>query len=187
MWSRVGYTLEMEEQPTLLVRDPLVPWKKEGDTFSLTEKDGTQTKMQIMKVENAVTLAKEFGFNLQRDIPAYYLNTAPSKTANGAYVDRLDALLFYSGTSEITKRHEIIHAIEFRQEVTQELKTFFEKIKDIFPDGIEKDGLTFFNYRKDIHEFIADGYTHPLFISVLKEHNLYDEFLAVTKYLNVFI
>lgn len=43
--------------------------------------------------------------------------------------------------------------------------------------------LTYYPFKKSIHEFIADGRTKPAFIAALKKEGLYDDFVAVSAYL----
>ena len=40
-----------------------------------------------------------------------------------------------------------------------------------------------FNFKKNIHEFIADGYSKQYFINALKKEWLYEIFLKKTKYI----
>jgi hypothetical protein len=53
---------------------------------------------------------------------------------------------------------------------------------DITEDSFEGWAVSF-NFQKNIHEFIADGYSKEIFINALKKENLYAEFLDKTEYL----
>lgn len=165
-------------------------WKEVGDVFVFENEDEAPIEIAVVKIENARIVAASLGLNLERDVPVYHLDKTPlfkkrRTHALGAYVDRWDAIFFYPVTDEVTKRHEIVHAIEYRQQVTVELQNFFDRIKALYPEGMEINGNTTFNFAKNIHEFLADGYTSKVVTETLKVACLYDEFLAVTAYLNV--
>jgi hypothetical protein len=53
---------------------------------------------------------------------------------------------------------------------------------DINEDSFEN-WVVSFNFQKNIHEFIADGYSKEVFINALKKENLYAEFLDKTAYI----
>ncbi len=165
-------------------------WKKIGDIFVFENEDEAPVEIAVVKIENAREIASSLGFLLERDVPIYHLDKTPifkkiRSHGLGSYVDSLDAILFYPVTDEVTKRHEIVHAIEYRQEITRELQNFFDRIKKLYPEGMEINGSTTFNFAKNIHEFLADGYTSKVVIEILKKAGLYGEFLTVTAYLNI--
>jgi hypothetical protein len=143
-------------------------------------------KIEITDVCNARQLALEYGFNLMRDVPVYVLAKFPH-AARGSYSTDLDVIFFYPNTNEHTKKHEIVHSIECPQNASQELGDFFIKVKNLFPEGVEVNGGATFNFKKNIHELIADGYTHQGVIDALKQKGLYEEFLQVTKYMNILL
>jgi hypothetical protein len=161
-------------------------WKKVGESFIFVSSEGVEKSVRILKVLRAQELAASHGLNLERNIPAYVLEK-PFRQARGAYHEGVDAIFLLEALrgDEITVRHEIVHAIEMKKEISEELEAFFEKVKATFPEGIERDGISFRNFRKNVHEFLADGYTHPLLIATLEEQGLYDEFLSVTSYLKI--
>ena len=119
--------------------------------------------------------------NVKNPVPIYYLEWAWIR--KGWYNINEDYILMFSNADDETLKHEIIHSIEYKQKPTKELEEFYEMVKvDITEDSFEGWAVSF-NFQKNIHEFIADGYSKGIFINALKKENLYAEFLDKTEYL----
>ena len=158
-------------------------WLTPGGFVSF-EEGGILKRVEILSVLSAQDLAITFGINLQRNIPVYVLK-APLGRSNGAYSLEHDAVFFYPHTTEIVKKHELVHAVERPQMPTEDLKSFFTTVKAMYLEGLEMDGGVLNNFVRDIHEFIAEGYTNPVVNNELTEKGLYDQFLKCTEYLEV--
>ena len=175
------------ENKDLSVSVEILPpsWMKVGDNieFQGDSEDATQS-IEIIGVCNARVLARGYGLNLTRDIPVYQLKRNPHN-ARGSYSFENDFILFYPNTNEKVRKHEIVHAIEMSQVVSSELEDFFRRVIDLFPEGIEFNGAGIFNFKKNVHELVADGYTEQSVIQAFKEKDIYTEFLSTTKYLHV--
>lgn len=91
----------------------------------------------------------------------------------------------FENVDDLTLKHELIHSIEFKQEVTEALYALYEEAKQTINESSfsNSNGFVTFNFTKNIHEFIADGYSKEPFIQAMKNENLYDKFLETTKYL----
>lgn len=150
---------------------------KKGDSIQIGERN-----YRISKVAPANEVGKELGLQVRRQVPVYYLD-GPSGISRGAYHPERDMILVFRQTDTETLRHELIHAIEYHQEKTQSLVRLYERaLLKITEDSFE-DGFITFNFKKNIHEFIADGLTKPALIDALKKEGLYDEFMNETAYL----
>ena len=163
-------------------------WKKAGDTVSIIGPDGAVAVVcRIDRVESGRAFARERGLNLTRDIPIYFLDRPFKRGISGAYSEEGDRIYLLTAriSDERTIRHEIVHAIEKKQEISEELLAYFERVKALYPEGIEHNGGAIFNFKKDVHEFLADGYTQQILIDELKKKGLYEEFLRVSEYLKI--
>jgi hypothetical protein len=60
---------------------------------------------------------------------------------------------------------------------------FYELVKNKISEKSFDGNTVSFNFRKNIHEFIADGYSKDSFINALKKEQLYEKFLQKTKYI----
>lgn len=163
-------------------------WKKKGESIEIVQGKEKEI-LTIHDVESAMHKAKKLGINLLRDIPVYYVkevHATGERDAMYILTNEGEYVLMYPVATDFELRHELIHAIECTQEPTQELLELYEKVKQVIWESsfTDADG-EWFNFKKNIHEFLADGYNHPWFISALKKEGLYDEFLAVTSYLGI--
>ena len=75
----------------------------------------------------------------------------------------------FDNADEITLKHEIIHSIEYNKSIPNELYDFYEIVKNKISEESFDDGIVSFNFMKNIHEFIADGYSKQPFINALKK------------------
>ena len=141
-----------------------------------------EQKFVVEKVSDGRKLAEEFGLTLSRYVPVYYLDGI-SPRREGAYHPKLDCILVFKNTEKDILKHEIIHAIEFPQEKSPGLLSLYERAKAIINEDSFSGNLVSFNFRKNISEFIADGYTKSALIDALKKEGLYEEFLKETAYL----
>ena len=80
--------------------------------------------------------------------------------------------------------HEIMHALLVRfinsHDISKlEFQEMYNYLKEsVTEDDVTLDGLTSFNFIKNVHEFIADAITLPNMIQALKNHGLYEEVLG---------
>ena len=86
-------------------------------------------------------------------------------------------------TDEITLKHEIIHSIEYNKPIPDTLFRFYDLVKNKISEKSFDGEVASFNFMKNIHEFIADGYSKQPFINALKNEWLYEKFLKETEYI----
>lgn len=150
-----------------------------GDRIHIQDRSYT-----ILRVDSAYDVGKKFGLYPSKDIPVYWLDSS-GPGARGAYVPSERMVLFFTNTDESTQAHELVHAIEFFQDKSPGLVGVYEEVLlRISEDSFEGGGASF-NFRKNIHEFIADGITKPPFIAALRKEGLYDRFIQESAYLFV--
>lgn len=137
---------------------------------------------EIEEIKDSVDLGNQFGVPIKRNFKILFLDGNGQKR-KGAYSPELDVVLLFKNTDEQTIKHELIHGIEYQKEKSPELVDFYEKAKDLINEDSFSGDFVSFNFRKNISEFIADGYTKEPFISALKKEGLYEDFLEKTKYL----
>ena len=75
--------------------------------------------------------------------------------------------------------HEIIHSLEMTKQIPEQLNIFYKKVLEVLPDNSNLQP----NFRKNIHEFVADAYSKNGLIETLKNKGLYDEFINLTRYI----
>lgn len=159
--------------------------KKVGDTVVIFGPKGEKYNLTITAVESSEAEASRLGIAVTKDIPIYHLDkNVPFMDAGIGH--GADHIVMFPISRDHDLRHELIHSVELSCQPTQELLDFYEKVKGIISESsfIETDGETY-NFSKDIHEFIVDGYNHPWFISALKKEGLYEEFIRLTKYMKI--
>jgi hypothetical protein len=149
----------------------------EGESMKIND-----TGFRILEVRPASDVAEEFGLSIRRQVPVYYLEGV-SPGREGAYHPELDCILIFANAREDTLRHELIHAIEFPQEKRPGLLALYERARRLLSEDSFTEGGTSFNFRKNISEFIADGYTKDIFMQALKKEDPYEDFLRETAYL----
>ena len=115
-------------------------------------------------------------------MPIYYIEGSwwPRKWA---YDSKKNIIYIFDNADSETLKHEIIHSIEFNKPVSNELYNFYELAKNIISEKSFDGNAVSFNFKKNIHEFIADWYSKQLFINALKKEWIYGDFLKKTKYI----
>lgn len=152
---------------------------KVGDSFFIDDKEYT-----IERVESATEMAIQYGLRVDRHVPVYFLNEAAVNNAHGAYDTENDIVLIYKNmTDPKTLEHEFVHVVEYHQESTPELLSLYDRVRETITENSFDHGFVRFNFRKSIHEFIADGKTNFAFIEALKKEELYEDFQKETAYL----
>lgn len=159
--------------------------KKVGDTVAIFNPKGEKITLTILRVGSSLQESDRLGIAVPIDIPIYYLDKdLPFMDAGIGHGG--DHIVMFPSSDDQNLRHELIHSVELSHAPTPELLDLYEKVKQSVTEGSfrDADGETY-NFLKDIHEFIVDGYNHAWFISAIKREGLYDEFLRVTKYMKV--
>lgn len=175
--------MENNSGPESLVQK--VEAKKVGDTVAIFNPKGERLTLTILKVGSSLQEAGRLGIAVQSDIPIYYLDKdLPFMDAGIGHGG--DHIVMFPISDDQNLRHELIHSVELSHAPTQDLLDLYEKVKQVIQEDSfrDTDGETY-NFSKDIHEFIVDGYNHAWFISALKREGLYDQFLRVTKYMKI--
>lgn len=148
---------------------------------------GESNEYTVEKIEMAQDVGKRFGLNITRQVPVYWLKGFSSGRQGGYHMSTDSVFMFENNTDLHTLEHELVHVVEYNLEKSPELISLYEKAKSIITTedflSLDFDGYVTWNFTRDIHEFIADGKTNPVFIAVLKKVGLYDEFLKETAYL----
>ncbi len=148
-----------------------------GDKITIAEKEHV-----IERVSFAAELGKEFGLRLPEHIPIYWLSNVGSRQ-RGAFVPEKQIVLFFANTDRETQEHELTHVLEYDREKSVGLAVLYERVIATINDDSFEGSFSSYNFRKNIHEFIADGRTKPAFIAALKKEGLYDAFVQETAYL----
>jgi hypothetical protein len=148
---------------------------------------GESNEYTVEKVEMAQDVGKRFGLNITRPVPIYWLKGFSPGRQGGYHMSTDSVFMFENNTDEHTLEHELVHVVEYNLEKSSPLVSLYEKAKSIITEedflSLDFNGIVTWNFTRDIHEFIADGKTNPVFIAVLKKVNLYDEFLKESAYL----
>jgi len=120
---------------------------------------------------------------IENPIPIYFLEWVWRN--KWWYHPELKIIILYSNSDEETIKHEIIHSIEFDREKSENLISLYEQVKIVIHEDSfsESNGFVTFNFRKNIHEFIADWYSKVAFINAMKKEWLYEQFIQKTNYL----
>lgn len=160
-------------------------FKKVGDSVAIFSPNGEKQTLTILRLGSSSQEAIRLGISLRKDISIYYLDRDLSFMDAGIGHGGSHIVMFPS-SSDQNLRHELIHAVELSHNPTQELLDFYQRVKMSISENSfsDTDGVTY-NFSKDIHEFIVDGYNNAWFISALKKEGLYEEFLKVTEYLQI--
>jgi hypothetical protein len=175
----------MESNPTLETFEQKIEAKKVGDTIAIFNPKGEKLTLTILRLGSSAQESGRLGIAVRTDIPIYYLDKdLPFMDAGIGHGG--DHIVMFPSSDDQNLRHELIHSVELSHVPTQELLDLYEKVKRVISEDSfhDTDGETY-NFSKDIHEFIVDGYNHAWFISALKREGLYDEFLKATEYMKV--
>ena len=139
-------------------------------------------KYKIKKVSNSAKEGKKLWLNIKNPIPIYFVEWSWI-FMQWAYHKKRNIIFMFDNADAITLKHEIIHSLEFNKPIPNELYEFYELAKSKISEESFDDMAVSFNFKKDIHEFIADWYSKTPFIVALKKEWLYEEFLQKTKYI----
>jgi len=150
-----------------------------GDSITIGERS-----YEIITIRSASDVGRGFGLTIRRSVPVYYLDGI-SIQSKGAYHPEQDIVLVFTNTDDDTLHHELTHVVEYHQEASSELLELYERVKRVVTEDSFEGEFVSWNFRKHIHEFIADGRTKPAFIAALKKERLYEDFVRVTAYLFV--
>lgn len=158
------------------------------DLLSITiEWDSNDNKsFSVLRTSDSKIEWERFGLNIKRNIPVYFLQWRSSQR-KGGYDHENDIIILFENVGDYVLKHELVHSIEMKQSISEELNSFYEKSKKVITEDSFSDGYFTFNFMKHIHEFIADGYSNDSFINAMKKENLYDEFLEKTQYLEILV
>lgn len=127
----------------------------------------------VSRVEDATPLYKENGLSTSRNIPVIYVKESLG-TRTGSYVPSIDAIVLSEKNSDLkTLKHELVHSIEYSIN-SETLVPLYEKVKEtITEDSFET--VVSNNFRKNIHEFIADTISSEIFRNALQKEGLLDD------------
>ena len=132
---------------------------KKGDTISIGDSNFTVSRVE-----------KDSNYN----VPIVYVKES-LQTRKGGFIPSLNAVIVSEiNTDEETIKHELIHSKEYSID-TSSLNTLYEKVKQIITEDSFIDGVVTNNFRKNIHEFIADALTKSTFRNALKKEGILDE------------
>ena len=132
---------------------------KKGDTISIGDSNFTVSRVK-----------KDSNYN----VPIVYVKES-LQTRKGGFIPSLNAVIVSEiNTDEETIKHELIHSKEYSID-TSSLNTLYEKVKQIITEDSFIDGVVTNNFRKNIHEFIADALTKSTFRNALKKEGILDE------------
>jgi len=162
------------------------PKENKKDTYNIGQKvvienkDSSNTEYEIVNILDSQKVVTQLDFDYVIKNPVVVLIL--DKQLRGAlagYHQDLNIILANNETSPEIMLHEIVHSIEMTKPISSELQSFYEKVLEILPDNSNLQP----NFRKNIHEFVADAYSKKGFIETLKNKGLYDEFKELTKYI----
>lgn len=148
--------------------------------FSVISIDWIQYKTK--KISNSIEEGKNLWLNIKTPVPIYYIKWS-WWLRKWAYVKEKGIIFMFDNTDEITLKHEIIHSIEYNKPIPDTLFRFYDLVKNKISEKSFDGEVASFNFMKNIHEFIADGYSKQPFINALKKEWLYEKFLKETEYI----
>ena len=159
--SPLESTIEQQDYPTFLI-----DW----------------TEYKVKWISDSVKEGKKLWLDIKIPVTIYFLNWY-GWLRKWAYRTEKNVIFMFDNADEITLKHEIIHSLEFNKPIPDELNEFYELVKSRISEDSFDGGMVSFNFNKNIHEFIADGYSKESFINALRNEKLYEEFLEKTKYI----
>ena len=134
------------------------------------------------KISDSMEEGKKLWINIKIPIPIYFIEWN-WWSRKWTYVKEKNIILIFSNADYDVLKHEIIHSIEYNKPIPNELEKFYELVKLKVSEESFDEEIVSFNFKKNIHEFIADGYSKQYFINALKKEWLYEIFLKKTKYI----
>lgn len=152
---------------------------EKGQIISIETESGIQENkiINILDSKKACTVLG-LKYNIKSPVPILILEKHIGD-GSAHYHPGLKVILAYDDTQPKVMHHEIIHSLEMQKPMNSEIRNFYEKVLEEIPDtnNIQP------NFRKNIHEFIADAYTKEGLIENLKQKGLYEEFKKLSSYI----
>ena len=148
--------------------------------FSVISIDWIRYKTK--KISNSIEEGKNLWLNIKAPVPIYYLEWS-WWSRKWAYVKEKGIIFMFDNADGITLKHEIIHSIEYNKTIPDTLFRFYDLVKIKILEKSFDGEVASFNFMKNIHEFIADGYSKQPFINALKKEWFYEKFLKETEYI----
>lgn len=139
-------------------------------------------KYNVKSISGSRDVAKKLWLEIKCNVPIYYIEGS-WWLRKWAYDSKRNIIFIFDNADSETLRHEIIHSLEFNKAIPDELNKFYELVKNMVTEKSFDGWTVTFNFRKNIHEFIADGYSKLPFINALKKEWMYEEFVNKTKYI----
>lgn len=129
---------------------------KKGDIISIGDSNFTVSRVE-----------KYSNYN----VPIVYVKE-PLQIRKGGFSPSLNVIILSEiNTDEETIKHELIHSKEYNVD-TSSLNNLYEKVKRTITEDSFIDGVVTNNFRKNIHEFIADALTKSTFRNALKKEGI---------------
>lgn len=142
--------------------------------------DGSFCESEIVNIIDSQKVITVLGYNYEIKCPIPILILDKKIPGNlAAYHPELNVIFAYNDTSPEVMHHEIIHSLEMTKQIPEQLNIFYKKVLEVLPDNSNLQP----NFRKNIHEFVADAYSKNGLIETLKNKGLYDEFINLTRYI----
>ena len=139
-------------------------------------------RYNVKDVWSSKVVAKKLWLEIKNNVPIYYIEGI-WWFRKWAYDNKRNIIFMFDNADEITLKHEIIHSLEFNKTIPNELDEFYELVKIRITEESFDGWTVTFNFRKNIHEFIADGHSKEPFINALKKEWMYEDFINKTKYI----
>lgn len=132
---------------------------KKGDIISIGDSNFTVSRVE-----------KYSNYN----VPIVYVKE-PLQIRKGGFSPLLNVIILSEiNTDEETIKHELVHSKEYNVD-TSSLNNLYEKVKQTITEDSFIDGVVTNNFRKNIHEFIADALTKSTFRNALKKEGILDK------------
>lgn len=139
-------------------------------------------RYNVKNISCSRDVAKRLWLQITNNVPIYYIEGS-WWLRKWAYDSKRNIIFMFDNADEITLKHEIIHSLEFNKTIPNELDEFYELVKIRITEESFDGWAVTFNFRKNIHEFIADGHSKEPFINALKKEWMYEDFINKTKYI----
>jgi hypothetical protein len=151
-----------------------------GQKVNLENSKGVATEYEIVNILDSRKAVDALGLNYEIKNPVRILILDKGMAWNlAAYHPELNVIFADNHTPPEVMHHEIIHSLEMTKTIPDDLKDFYAKVLEVLPDTSNLHP----NFRKNIHEFVADAYSKEGLIETLRSKGLYEEFERLTKYI----
>ena len=137
---------------------------------------------KVRRISDSIKEGKNLWIDIKTPIPIFYIEWS-WWLRKWSYVKEKNIILMFDNADGETLKHEIIHSIEYNKPIPEELTKLYDLAKLKITEESFDGKIMNFNFKKNIHEFIADGYSKVSFINALKKELLYNDFLEKTKYI----